>query len=119
MQVHSEYTSGQAARHWTISTPIQHESELSTTSTIQTLAGSPASDVTHPTALDWSQANNNTSAHIEAEVELAEMKDCELKALGLKQFLTAGTKSQTLSQKTNQTFTQSVSGFISGTSFQF
>jgi hypothetical protein len=117
MQVHSEYASGQAARHWTIptGTPIQHDSDSELFTPIHT--GSP--DNTHPTALDWSQANNDTSAHIEAEVELAEMKDCELEALGLKQFLTASTKSQTLSQKTNQTFTQSVSGFISGASFQF
>jgi hypothetical protein len=123
LQVHSEYAASgpsHRARHWTIqvSTPVQHDSE---SEPVQT--GSPDVTQPEPTALDWSQANNDTSAHIEAEVELAEMNDCELEALGLKQFLTAGTKSgRTLSQKTNQTFTQSVSGFISEsslTSFQF
>jgi hypothetical protein len=113
-QMHSEYASGQAARHWSISTPFQLDSEFTA---VQTGSPDVSESQPEPTAMDWSQANNDTSAHIEAEVELAEMKDCELEALGLKQFLKTGTKSGTLSdsEKTNQTqgFTQSVSGFIS------
>jgi hypothetical protein len=111
-QVHSEYASGQAARHWTISTPAIHE-PLTAPASIQTVAESP--DVTQPATLDWSQANSNTSAHIEADAELTEMEDCELEALGLKQFLKKGDKSSRIPsdlEKTNRTFTQSVSGFL-------
>jgi hypothetical protein len=100
-QVHSEYASGQAARHWTIHTPTIHE-PLTFPNSFQTLADSP--DVAQPAALDWSQANSDTSAHIEADVELTEMEDCELEALGLMQFLKKGDKSSRFplaSEKTN------------------
>lgn len=116
-QVHSEYASGQAARHWTIHTPTIHEPlTFPNSKSFQTLADSP--DVAQPAALDWSQANSDTSAHIEADVELTEMEDCELEALGLMQFLKKGDKSSrfpSASEKTNQSFSQSVSFFF----FQF
>jgi hypothetical protein len=115
-QVHSEYASGQAARHWTIHTPTIPEPLTFPNSPDVALPA--ALDVALPAALDWSQANSDTSAHIEADVELTEMEDCELEALGLKQFLKKGNKSSifpSASEKTNQIFTQSVSGFF----FQF
>jgi hypothetical protein len=105
-QVHSEYASGQAARHWTIYTPTIHEPS----NFLNSLADSP--DVAQPAALDWSQANSDTSAHIEADVELTEMEDCELEALGLTQFLKKDDKSSkfpSASEKTNRSFSQSVS----------
>lgn len=114
-QVHSEYASGQAARHWTISTPILElftapASSPSQTESPDVTDSDPAIDT-----LDWSQANSDISAHIEADVELTEMKDCELEALGLKQFLTEGDKKSRIpSEKTSQNFTpsRSVSGFF-------
>jgi hypothetical protein len=111
-QVHSEYASGQAARHWTISTPTIHE-PLTGPDSFLTLAENP--DVAQPATLDWSQANSDTSAHIEVDVELTEMEDCELEALGLMQFLKKSDKSSRIpsdSEKTNRSFTQSVSGFL-------
>jgi hypothetical protein len=112
IQVHSEYASGQAARHWMIPTPTIHE-PLAAPASFQIMAESP--DVTQPATLDWSQANSDTSAHIEADVELTEMEDCKLEALGLKQFLKKGDQSSRIPpdlEKTNRAFTQSVSGFL-------
>ena len=110
-QVHSEYASGEAARHWTIHTPTIHE-PWNLPSSFQTLADSDSPDVAQPAALDWSQANSDTSAHIEADIELTEMEDCELEALGLTQFLKKGDESSrfpSASEKTNRSFSQSVS----------
>ena len=90
-QVHSEYASGQAARHWTIHTPTIHE-PWNLPSSFQTLADSDSPDVAQPAALDWSQANSDTSAHIKADVELTEMEDSELQALGLMQSLKKAAK---------------------------
>jgi hypothetical protein len=115
-QVHSEYASGQAARHWTIHTPTNEP--LNFPNSLQTLEDSPDVAQLEPAALDWSQANSDASAHIEADVELMEMEDCELEALGLVQFLKKGDKSSrfpSASEKTNRSFTQSVSVFF----FQF
>lgn len=108
-QVHSEYASGQAARHWTISTPTIDE-PLTASGPDSFLAESLDVTQLEPATLDWSQANTDTSAHIEADVELTELEDCELEALGLKQFLKKGDKGSRV--PSDRSFTQSVSSFF-------
>ena len=70
-RVHSDYGSN-SVRHQTITVDITGESN-------PTLTGADSSD--------WSRARYDAPAFVEADVELEEMEDCELEALGLSRYL--------------------------------
>ena len=71
-RVHSDYGSNRGVRHQMIAVDITGDSNPTLTSVDSS---------------DWSRARYDAPAFVEADVELEEMEDCELEALGLSRYL--------------------------------
>jgi len=69
-----------------------------------------------PSVGDWSMARTDGPLLVEADIDLAEMEDWELEALGLSSFVRR-TEEKTAANDTTKKITQSVSQFISTWAF--
>ena len=94
---HSDYTSRGDVYH-------QH--------VIQRDTSSSSSSSALPSVGDWSMARTDGPLLVEADIDLAEMEDWELEALGLSSFVRR-TEEKTAANDTTKRISQSVSQFIS------
>lgn len=96
-RVHSDYGPNyRGARHQTVTVDVGASNQLHSATPTES----------DPGASDWSRARYDAPAFVEADVELEEMEDCELEALGLSRYLRQE-KASDLSKR----MTQSVRSF--------